>query len=207
MTFDWWITYLLTTTLLSLSPGSGAINTMSTGISHGFRGTQISIAGLQVGLATHILLVGIGLGALFSHSLIAFEILKWAGAAYLIWLGIQQWRTKGAIDLNAVAKATSRGRVFKRAVLVNLTNPKSIVFLAALFPQFIIPHQPQMLQYLVLGLTTISVDILVMQGYALLSTRISRWIRGPHQMQLLNRIFGSVFIAIGVVLATARHSH
>ncbi|WP_294901792.1 homoserine/homoserine lactone efflux protein [Tatumella sp. UBA2305] len=207
MTFEWWITYLLTTTLLSLSPGSGAINTMSTGISHGFRGTQISIAGLQVGLATHIVLVGIGLGALFSHSLMAFEILKWAGAAYLIWLGIQQWRTKGAIDLNAVAKATSRGKVFKRAVLVNLTNPKSIVFLAALFPQFVIPHQPQMAQYLVLGLTTITVDILVMQGYALLSTRIARWIRGPHQMQLLNRIFGGVFMAIGVVLASARHSH
>ncbi len=95
MTWDWWFTYLLTTTLLSLSPGSGAINTMSTGISHGYRGAIASIAGLQVGLATHILLVGIGLGTLFSHSLLAFEILKWLGVAYLIWLGIQQWRTAG----------------------------------------------------------------------------------------------------------------
>ncbi|GAA0512850.1 homoserine/homoserine lactone efflux protein [Tatumella terrea] len=204
MTLEWWITYLLTTTLLSLSPGSGAINTMSTGISHGYKKTQIAIAGLQSGLAIHIILVGIGLGALFSHSTLAFEILKWAGAAYLIWLGIQQWRTKGAIDLNAVAKVTSKGKVYKRALLVNLTNPKSIVFLAALFPQFILPHQPLILQYLVLGVTTITVDILVMQGYALLATRISRWIKGPRQMQLLNRIFGSVFIAIGVVLASAR---
>jgi len=204
MTFEWWLTYLLTTTILSLSPGSGAVNTMSTGISHGYKKTQIAIAGLQTGLAAHIILVGIGLGALFSHSVMAFQVLKWAGAAYLIWLGIQQWRARGAIDLNAVAKATSRGKLYKRALLVNLTNPKSIVFLAALFPQFILPHQPLVLQYLVLGVTTIVVDILVMQGYAVLATRISRWIKGPRQMLLLNRIFGSVFIAIGVVLATAR---
>lgn len=204
MTFEWWLTYLLTTTILSLSPGSGAVNTMSTGISHGYKKTQIAIAGLQTGLAAHIILVGIGLGALFSHSVMAFQVLKWAGAAYLIWLGIQQWRARGAIDLNAVAKATSRGKLYKRALLVNLTNPKSIVFLAALFPQFILPNQPLVLQYLVLGVTTIVVDILVMQGYAMLATRISRWIKGPRQMLLLNRIFGSVFIAIGVVLATAR---
>ncbi len=204
MTFEWWLTYLLTTTILSLSPGSGAVNTMSTGISHGYKKTQIAIAGLQTGLAAHIILVGIGLGALFSHSVMAFQVLKWAGAAYLIWLGIQQWRARGAIDLNAVAKATSRGKLYKRALLVNLTNPKSIVFLAALFPQFILPNQPLVLQYLVLGVTTIVVDILVMQGYAVLATRISRWIKGPRQMLLLNRIFGSVFIAIGVVLATAR---
>ena len=204
MTFEWWLTYLLTTTILSLSPGSGAVNTMSTGISHGYKKTQIAIAGLQTGLAAHIILVGIGLGALFSHSVMAFQVLKWAGAAYLIWLGIQQWRARGAIDLNAVAKATSRRKLYKRALLVNLTNPKSIVFLAALFPQFILPNQPLVLQYLVLGVTTIVVDILVMQGYAMLATRISRWIKGPRQMLLLNRVFGSVFIAIGVVLATAR---
>ena len=78
MTIEWWLTYLLTTTILSLSPGSGAINTMSTGISHGYRGAVASISGLPVGLALHIARVGIGLGALFSQSLLAFEILKWA---------------------------------------------------------------------------------------------------------------------------------
>ncbi|MBF3339660.1 homoserine/homoserine lactone efflux protein, partial [Leptospira borgpetersenii serovar Hardjo-bovis] len=124
MTFEWWCTYLLTTLILSLSPGSGAINTMSTAISHGYRGAAASIAGLQTGLALHIVLVGIGLGALFSRSLMAFEILKWAGAAYLIWLGIQQWRAAGAIDLNALAQSQPRSRLFKRAVFVNLTNPK-----------------------------------------------------------------------------------
>ncbi|WP_338544142.1 homoserine/homoserine lactone efflux protein [Erwinia aphidicola] len=204
MTIEWWLTYLLTTSILSLSPGSGAINTMSTGISHGYRGAVASIAGLQVGLSLHIVLVGVGLGALFSQSVLAFEILKWAGAAYLVWLGIQQWRSSGAIDLGAVAKAMPRRKLFRRAVLVNLTNPKSIIFLAALFPQFIIPHQPQAMQYLVLGVTLVVVDIIVMIGYATLATRIAVWIKGPQQMKLLNRTFGGLFMAVGALLASAR---
>ncbi|ELY3773643.1 homoserine/homoserine lactone efflux protein [Cronobacter dublinensis] len=206
MTFEWWCTYLLTTLILSLSPGSGAINTMSTAISHGYRGAAASIAGLQTGLALHIVLVGIGLGALFSRSLMAFEVLKWAGAAYLIWLGIQQWRAAGAIDVNALAQSQPRSKLFKRAVFVNLTNPKSIVFLAALFPQFIVPHQPQVMQYVVLGVTTVVVDIIVMIGYATLATRIGGWIKGPHQMKALNKVFGSLFMLVGALLATARRA-
>ncbi|NCH89887.1 homoserine/homoserine lactone efflux protein [Cronobacter dublinensis] len=206
MTFEWWCTYLLTTLILSLSPGSGAINTMSTAISHGYRGAAASIAGLQTGLALHIVLVGIGLGALFSRSLMAFEVLKWAGAAYLIWLGIQQWRAAGAIDLNALAQSQPSSKLFKRAVFVNLTNPKSIVFLAALFPQFIVPHQPQVMQYVVLGVTTVVVDIIVMIGYAALATRIGGWIKGPHQMKALNKVFGSLFMLVGALLATARRA-
>ncbi|ACS84061.1 homoserine/homoserine lactone efflux protein [Musicola paradisiaca] len=204
MTQDWWLTYLITTLILSLSPGSGAINTMSTSISHGYRGAMASIAGLQVGLGIHIVLVGVGLGALLSQSLLAFDILKWVGAAYLIWLGIQQWRSAGSLDLQALASSMPRRRLFRRAILVNLTNPKSIVFLAALFPQFIIPHQPQAAQYLILGVTTIAVDVIVMVGYATLARRISSWLKGPRQMKQLNRTFGSLFMLVGALLATAR---
>ncbi|MDU6409694.1 MAG: homoserine/homoserine lactone efflux protein [Yersiniaceae bacterium] len=204
MTLDWWLTYLLTTVILSLSPGSGAINTMSTSLSHGYRGAVASIAGLQLGLSLHIVLVGIGLGALISQSLLAFELLKWLGAAYLIWLGIQQWRAAGAVDLHALAGSMPRRQLFRRAVLVNLTNPKSIVFLAALFPQFIVPHQPQAMQYVILGVTTVVVDIIVMVGYATLARRLANWVKAPKQMTLLNRIFGSLFMLVGALLATAR---
>ncbi|WP_049854253.1 homoserine/homoserine lactone efflux protein [Dickeya fangzhongdai] len=204
MTQDWWLTYLVTTLILSLSPGSGAINTMSTSISHGYRGAIASIAGLQLGLAIHIVLVGIGLGALLSQSVLAFDLLKWFGAAYLIWLGIQQWRSAGSLDLQTLASSMPRRRLFKRAILVNLTNPKSIVFLAALFPQFIIPHQPQAMQYLVLGVTTVVIDIIVMIGYATLARRIALWLKGPRQLKQLNRTFGSLFMLVGALLATAR---
>ncbi|VEC01744.1 Homoserine/homoserine lactone efflux protein [Cedecea lapagei] len=206
MTFEWWFTYLLTTIILSLSPGSGAINTMTTAISHGYRGAAASITGLQTGLALHIVLVGVGLGALFSRSLLAFEVLKWAGVAYLIWLGIQQWRAAGALDLNTLAITQPRSKLFKRAVFVNLTNPKSIVFLAALFPQFIVPHQPQAMQYVVLGVTTVVVDIVVMIGYATLAKRIAAWIKGPRQMKAMNRVFGSLFMLVGALLAGARQA-
>lgn len=206
MTFEWWFAYLLTSIILSLSPGSGAINTMTTSINHGYRGAAASIAGLQAGLGIHIILVGVGLGTLFSRSVIAFEVLKWAGAAYLIWLGIQQWRAAGAIDLNTMAQTQSRSRLFKRAVFVNLTNPKSIVFLAALFPQFVMPKEPQLMQYIVLGVTTIVVDIVVMIGYATLAQRIALWIKGPKQMKALNKVFGSLFMLVGALLASARHA-
>lgn len=206
MTFEWWLTYLITTIILSLSPGSGAINTMTTAINHGYRNTVSSIAGLQTGLTIHIVLVGVGLGTLFSRSVLAFEILKWAGAAYLIWLGIQQWRAASSIDLKTQNKHQPRSKLFKRAVLVNLTNPKSIVFLAALFPQFIDPLQPQVMQYLVLGATTVIVDIIVMIGYATLATRIAIWIKEPHQMKALNRVFGSLFVLVAALLASARHA-
>ncbi|SFN50878.1 homoserine/homoserine lactone efflux protein [Izhakiella capsodis] len=204
MTIQWWLAYLLTTAILSFSPGSGAITTMSTGISHGYRGAWVAIAGLQTGMIVLIALVGVGLGAIFSQSMLAFELMKWAGAAYLFWLGIKQWRAAGAIDLSALSQSLPHHKLFKRAFLVNATNPKSIVFLAALFPQFIQPGRPQTLQYLVLGVTTIGVDIVVMTGYAALANRIAHWIKGPRQMRMLNRIFGSLFMTIALLLASAR---
>ena len=126
-----------------------------------------------------------------------------AGRRLPVWLGIQQWRAAGALDLHALAGSMPRRRLFRRAVLVNLTNPKSIVFLAALFPQFILPNQPQAEQYLVLGVTTVVVDILVMIGYATGDAH-RRLAETPRQMQLLNRVFGSLFILVAGLLATAR---
>jgi homoserine/homoserine lactone efflux protein len=160
---------------------------------------------LQTGLGIHIVLVGVGLGTLFSRSLLAFEILKWAGAAYLIWLGIQQWRAAGSLDLNTLAQAQSRGKLFKRAVFVNLTNPKSIVFLAALFPQFIVPHQPQVMQYLVLGVTTIVVDIIVMIGYATLAQH-RRVDQGAETDESAKQGFWIAVYAGRRLLASARHA-
>ncbi|WP_342322732.1 homoserine/homoserine lactone efflux protein [Kosakonia sp. BYX6] len=206
MTYEWWLAYLLATIILSLSPGAGAINTMTSSISHSYRGAAAAIAGQQTGLAIQVIVVGVGLGTLFSRSLLAFEVLKWAGVAYLIWLGIQQWRAAGAIDLTALANTQSRGWLFKRALVVTLTNPKSIVFLAALFPQFIVPQAPQTMQYVVLGTTMIVVDIIVMSGYAVLAQRIRIWIKSPVQMKLLNRIFGSLFILVGILLASTKHA-
>ncbi|HBL6943840.1 TPA: homoserine/homoserine lactone efflux protein [Morganella morganii] len=204
MTFEWWFAYLMTSVIVSLSPGAGAINSMTTSVNHGYRGAIAAIAGLQTGLMMLIILVGVGLGTLLSQSVLAFEILKWAGAAYLIWLGIRQWRAAGTIELSAQAATLSHKKLYKNGVLVNISNPKSIVFLAALFPQFIMPHQPQLMQYLILGVTTVAADIIVMTGYAVLARQIAVFIKSPTQTRAMNKVFGSLFMLVGALLAFTR---
>ncbi|HCT8187860.1 TPA: homoserine/homoserine lactone efflux protein [Morganella morganii] len=204
MTFEWWFAYLMTSVIVSLSPGSGAINSMTTSVNHGYRGAVAAIAGLQTGLSLLIILVGVGLGTLLSQSVLAFEILKWAGAAYLIWLGICQWRAAGTIALNTLTATQSRKKLYQNSVLVNISNPKSIVFLAALFPQFIIPHQPQLIQYLILGITSVIADTIVMTGYAVLARKIAVFIKSPEQTRAMNKVFGSLFMLVGALLAFTR---
>ena len=204
MTFEWWFAYLMTSVIVSLSPGAGAINSMTTSVNHGYRGAIAAIAGLQTGLMMLIILVGVGLGTLLSQSVLAFEILKWAGAAYLIWPGIRQWRAAGTIELSAQAATLSRKKLYQNGVLVNISNPKSIVFLAALFPQFIMPHQPQLMQYLILGVTTVAADIIVMTGYAVLARQIAVFIKSPAQTRAMNKVFGSLFMLVGALLAFTR---
>ncbi|HAE76858.1 homoserine/homoserine lactone efflux protein [Morganella morganii] len=204
MTFEWWFAYLMTSVIVSLSPGSGAINSMTTSVNHGYRGAAAAIAGLQTGLSLLIILVGVGLGTLLSQSVLAFEILKWAGAAYLIWLGVCQWRAAGTIALNTLTATQSRKKLYQNSVLVNISNPKSIVFLAALFPQFIIPHQPQLIQYLILGITSVIADTIVMTGYAVLARKIAVFIKSPEQTRAMNKVFGSLFMLVGALLAFTR---
>ena len=200
------LAFLLTAVMLTATPGPDNLMVLSIGMSKGRRAGIAFGLGCALGCLSHTVLAVIGVGALLVASPMAFTALKWAGGAYLIWLGIQQWRAAGSINLNTLALTQNRGHLFKRAVFVNLTNPKSIVFLAALFPQFIVPHQPQVMQYVVLGATTIIVDIIVMIGYATLAQRIAAWIKGPKQMKALNKVFGSLFMLVGALLASARHA-
>ncbi len=204
MSFDWWLTYLLTTIVFSLSPGPAAVNTMSTEVGYGYPPALLSIIGLQIGLAAHILLVGFGLGAVVAHSPAVFAGIKWLGVAYLIRLGIQQWRAAETMELTRLSNDMRIGALIRQAMLVNLGNPKSVIFFAALFPQFILLQHPQLPQYTVLGVTTIAVDAVVMIGYATLAATISRQLRSPQHMKYLNRFFGALFIVVAVLLAAAR---
>ncbi|MCG6507717.1 homoserine/homoserine lactone efflux protein, partial [Vibrio parahaemolyticus] len=152
-----WLAYVATAIVFSLAPGSGTVNSISNGLSYGTRKSLASIAGLQIGLAIHIMLVGAGIGALVAQSALAFTIIKWVGAVYLVWLGIQKWRDRSSLVANAATQTLSAGTLLRKAVLINLTNPKSIVFLVALFPQFLDPARDQMTQLLVLGITTVTI--------------------------------------------------
>ena len=204
MDFHVWLTYLATTIVFSIYPGSGAVNTISNAIRYGVRGSVPAIAGLQLGLSIHLALVGVGLGTLLAQSTTAFAILKWFGIAYLVWLGWAKWREVPQLMKDGVNREQGkRPALFWPAVFVNLTNPKSIVFLVALFPQFLHADYPLWSQALILSVTCVVVDIIVMLGYASLAAPLTHLVQNEKGMRTQNRIFGSLFIAAGALLSGA----
>ena len=205
MSMNVWFAFAAACFVFSLSPGAGAVSTMSTSLAFGPRKAIINIAGLQIALAIHILVVAAGLGVLVSSSVWAFTALKIMGAGYLIWLGVQKWREAPVLAVPG-ERSAERGtlRLLRSGMLVNLTNPKSIVFLAAFLPQFVQPGLPQAPQYLVLGLTVLAMDWLVMIGYACLAASVRGAMSTPLAMRRGNRLFGSLFIGAGLALATAK---
>jgi homoserine/homoserine lactone efflux protein len=201
MPLSTWLAFLLAAVLIAVSPGPGAATSMSVGLRHGYWVALRAIGGLQAALLIQLGIVFAGLGALLMASTTAFEIMKFVGAGYLVWLGIQKWRdVPHALDDTS---ATERPNgLFVQGLLVNLTNPKAIVFMAALTPQFIDPARSQWLQFLILSATMCGVDTLVMSGYALLASRLRRWLHDLRAMKAQNRFFGGVFVGAGFLLAT-----
>ncbi|PMK02793.1 homoserine/homoserine lactone efflux protein [Vibrio sp. 10N.261.55.A7] len=199
-----WLAYVVTAIVFSLAPGSGTVNSISNGLNYGTKRSLAAIAGLQLGLAFHIILVGAGIGALVAQSALAFTIIKWVGVIYLVWLGIQKWRDQSSLEAHAGGIEQSSLVLMRNALLINLTNPKSIVFLVALFPQFIDPTQDQVTQLAILGVTTVIIDSFVMLGYTSAASKMGRFIRSERVMGKVNRIFGSMFMGCGALLATSK---
>ena len=127
------------------------------------------------------------------------------GAAYLIWLGIQKWWALSS-PLNAEQMPERRTGLFLQGLLVNLTNPKAIIFIGALVPQFVDPARPQVPQYLLIAATLCLTDTVVMSAYALATRRLGSWFHDPSAMHLQNRLFSGLFIAAGTLLAFSSRS-
>jgi homoserine/homoserine lactone efflux protein len=206
-----WLAFLVASCVIAVSPGSGAVLSMSHGLSYGVRRTTATIVGLQLGLAVILLVAGLGVGAVLTASATAFTVIKVVGACYLLWLGWRQWRAPVAkIDGNAQEAAsepdlTAPQRVL-RGFLTNVTNPKGIVFMAAVLPQFIQPTRPLWLQLLVLLATTVMVDVTVMHGYAWLAARLQGVLRSVRARRAQNRVFGGVLMAMGAFLFMFKRS-
>ena len=206
MAIHTWTAYLLPSILIAISPGSGAILAMSHGLSYGVRGTHASIAGLQAGLLVILLVAGAGVGSLLVASELAFSVVKTLGAAYLIYIGWSQWRSSSALTADDSGKAAAGdsalppGRRWLTGFLTNVTNPKGILFMVAVLPQFISPSRPLWLQLLVMALTTVAVDTLVMHGYAFAASRLQKLFRNARAIKLQNRLFGGLLMAVGAGL-------
>jgi homoserine/homoserine lactone efflux protein len=190
--------------LISFTPGAGAINTMSNSLNSGFRRSIWGILGQQAALIMHIVIVALGVGVLVTSSPMAFNVIRYAGAAYLVYLGIRQFLQKPDLDQEKAAALRNEPALsmFRRGLWVNLLNPKAIVFFLAFMPQFIRAEQPLLPQYLVLSATVVLIDVLVMWlFFAAAATSFQRFTRDSRGQMILNRTFGALFVAVGVLLA------
>jgi homoserine/homoserine lactone efflux protein len=202
--FSLWLALAGAGVLVSFTPGAGAINTMSNSLTSGFRRTIWGILGQQAALVIHVMIVALGVGVLVASSPVAFNAIRYAGAAYLVYLGIRQFLSKPDLDQENVAALRNEPAwsMFRRGLWVNLLNPKAIVFFLAFMPQFIRPEQPLLPQYLVLTATVVVIDILVMWFFFALAAKwFQRFTRNAHGQRILSRIFGALFVAVGILLA------
>jgi len=208
MALPTWLAYFAACWVISLSPGAGAIASMSSGLNYGFRRGYWNAVGLQLALALQIAVVAAGVGAILATSALAFALIKWFGVAYLAWLGWKQWRAPvGVLASEGAVRPLGRPlTLVLRGFVVNASNPKAIVFILAVLPQFLDPARPLLAQYLLMAATMIGVDLIVMAGYTGLAARVLRLLRTPRQQRLLNRSFAALFVAAAGLLALVRRA-
>ncbi len=198
-----WLAFFAASWAISISPGAGAIAAMSAGLNHGFARGYFMTFGLLLGIWLQIVVVGLGLGALIATSAIGFAIVKWAGVAYLVYLGVKQWQAPAVPMVAELADAVQVPRrvLVLRGIGINAVNPKGTVFLLAVVPQFLDLSQPLAPQYGVIAATLGFTDLTVMAAYTALASKVLRLLKSPRQIRLLNRVFGSLFMAAGALLA------
>ena len=203
MELSTWLAFFLASWAISISPGAGAVAAMSSGLTYGFLRGYNTTLGLVLGIWLQILVVGVGLGALVAASSTAFMSIKWMGAAYLIFLGVQQWRAtpKPLAQESDAGQVKTRGAMVLRGVMINTVNPKGTVFLLAVVPQFLDLSKPLAPQYLVIALTLGFTDLVVMAGYTALAAKVLRTLKSARHLRNMNRMFGSLFVVAGTFLA------
>ncbi|GAA1875155.1 LysE family transporter [Myceligenerans crystallogenes] len=205
MSLSLWLALLGASVLLSFTPGAGAINTMANALSSGWWRSIWGILGQQLALLVHVLIVAAGLGVLVVRTPWLFDTIRYVGAAYLVFLGVRQFFSRASDD-DAVrvsgAAPEPAFSMFRRGVLVNLTNPKAIVFFLAFLPQFVRPELPLAGQYTAFVATVVTVDVLVMWFFfATTAHGLGRLTAGETGRRIVNRVFGSLFVGVGVLLA------
>ncbi len=190
--------------VISLTPGAGAINTMSNALNQGWRRSLWGVLGQQAALIVQVVIVAAGVGLLVSQSPVLFNVIRYAGAAYLVFLGVRLMLTRPEPDETGVPKVQPRESawsLFRRGFWVNLLNPKAIVFFLAFVPQFIRPDQDQLPQYAILIATVVVVDILVMWFFfAAAAKPFRRYTRSARGQRVLNTVFGALFVAVAGLL-------
>jgi threonine/homoserine/homoserine lactone efflux protein len=203
----WWL-FVAMTFVVSATPGPNMLLVMSSSARFGFRAAVATMAGCMTALLAMMSISAAGLGALLQAFPSVFDALRWAGAAYLVYLGIRSWRAPVHDSTVETARSVERprngGALFRQGVLVACSNPKAILFAAAFLPQFIHPQLPKLPQFVILLATFSVIEIGWYLVYAASGQRLARYLRQSAVLKAFNRITGGVFIGFAVAMAAVR---
>jgi threonine/homoserine/homoserine lactone efflux protein len=205
MSIEHWLAFVAASAILLAIPGPTILLVISYALGHGRKVAAATVAGVALGDFTAMTASMLGLGALLSTSATIFTVLKWVGAAYLVWLGIKLWRApivaEAADGSLPSVTAEKPGRIFLHTYIVTALNPKSIVFFVAFLPQFLDPARPLFNQMLIFEVTFLTLATLNATGYALLAAAAGKTIRKPKIQAIVNRTGGSLLIGAGLLTA------
>ncbi|MDP6108451.1 MAG: LysE family translocator [Rhodospirillales bacterium] len=199
-----YIAFVLATVLLILMPGPIVTITIANSLAYGARHGLRTVVGTSSATALLLVIGGFGMTSAFLLLAEWFEWLRWFGAAYLVFLGIQQWRTKPVLLGDEDTRAWSKKGIFWQGFVISVTNPKTILFYAAFFPQFMDPAKEPAMQLAILSVTFLIIATALDSGYALLCGRLRPYLTDARRGKLRNRITGSLMIGTGLALAFAR---
>ena len=202
MSLETWLAFSAASVVLLLIPGPTILLVISYALGQGWRVALPMAAGVALGDFTAMTLSMLGIGALLLASATVFTVLKWCGAAYLIWLGIKLFRAGGTLEARANTEATSRLKMLAHAWLITALNPKSITFFVAFLPQFLDTKAPLFPQMAVFESTFLVLAFLNAFGYALVASRARTLFRKPSAIRAFNRTGGTLLIGAGVVTAS-----
>jgi homoserine/homoserine lactone efflux protein len=203
MDMQLYLAFVSATIVLALIPGPNVAVIVANSVAYGARFGLLTVAGTSTAIIVQLALTGLGLSAALGTLGGWFEWLRWIGAAYLVYLGIAQWHAV-ATDLTATAPPAKSARaIYGRGVLVALTNPKTLLFYGAFFPQFVTPGDTQARQLVLLLATCLVVAVVIDSGWALLAARLRRLLAARGRLR--HRLSGGLLIGAGLGLAVARH--
>lgn len=206
MTWTTWFMFFLVETALCFTPGPAVLLVLSQALTRGSAQAVWSIGGILAANTAYFVLSATGIGAILLASYELFFAIKWIGAAYLVWLGVSAFFGKSKVlSIRAEERMPAQpGRMFLNGFILQMANPKALVFFTALLPQFINPRVPVIPQVAILALTSVVVEFSVQLFYAVLAGRVTHLATQPRFAAITNRVAGSLLVGAGIGMAAIR---
>ena len=210
MSFQLWLTVAPILLLLSFGPGPNNFTAMYNGIRAGAWAAVVAVIGRNVAFAMLMIVSALGLGAIIVSSAFWFNVVKWLGVAYLLYVGIRTWlaakQNLNSMESDGVEVKGSHLSRMRQEFMIAISNPKAILIFTAIFPQLLDIEQPMAIQFTIIGATFLATEFIAAFCYAIGGRQLRRMIRSPKGLTNLNRGMGGIFVAASVFLASATRS-